>query len=140
MLARAAIAESSRAYAIDATSAHRFKKKETETAKIVKGDRALADFLSLLFPDDFKIGAVYASEEAVAAAAADKTKGARALIAALNPDGAVSVGGGAKKVKKKSRRKAKNNSFRVRGFIGRARRRRGPEEALVPGARAAGAV
>ena len=54
-----------------------FKKKETETAKIVKGDRALADFLSLLFPDDFKIGAVYASEEAaVAAAAADKTKGA----------------------------------------------------------------
>ncbi len=39
-----------------------FKKKETETAKIVKGDRALADFLSLLFPDDFKIGAVYASE------------------------------------------------------------------------------
>jgi hypothetical protein len=88
-----------------------FKKKETETAKIVKGDRALADFLSLLFPDDFKIGAVYASEEAaVAAAAADKTKGARALISALNPDGAVSVGGGAKKVKKKSRRRPKTTA------------------------------
>ena len=84
-----------------------FKKKETETAKIVKGDRALADFLSLLFPDDFKVGAVYASEEAaVAAAAADKTKGARALISALNPDGAVAIGA-AKKVKKKSRRKPK---------------------------------
>ena len=89
-----------------------FKKKETETAKIVKGDRALADFLSLLFPDDFKIGAVYASEEAaVAAAAADKTKGARALISALNPDGAVSVGGGAsKKPKKKSRRRPKTTA------------------------------
>ena len=36
-----------------------------------------------------------------AAAAADKTKGARALISALNPDGAVSVGGGAKKPKGK---------------------------------------
>ena len=117
-----------------------FKKKETETAKIVKGDRALADFLSLLFPDDFKIGAVYASEEAaVAAAAADKTKGARALIAALNPDGAVSVGGGAKEAEEEVAARPKTTASGFGAVIGRARRR-GPEEALVPGARAPGAV
>ena len=51
------------AVAVDDAGFGWFKKKETETAKIVKGDRALADFLSLLFPDDFKIGAVYASKK-----------------------------------------------------------------------------
>ena len=84
-----------------------FMKKETETAKIVKGDRALADFLSLLFPDDFQVGNVYASVEAAEAAVrADKSK-KRALIAALNPDGAVAVGGDKKKTRKKSRRAPK---------------------------------
>ena len=37
-----------------------FRKPETETAKVVVGDRALADFAALLFPEDMKVAAVYA--------------------------------------------------------------------------------
>ena len=47
-----------------------FGKPETETAKVIKGDRALADFAALLFPSDFAVAAVYAAPEAAKAAAA----------------------------------------------------------------------
>ena len=64
----------------------------------------------------------------------DKTKGARALIAALNPDGAVSVGGGAKKVKKKSRRGRR----RFRPASGRSSRAPSPRPRRSCGARRLG--
>ena len=69
-----------------------FKKPETETAKVVAGDRALADYCALLFPSDFKVGAVYASAEAARAAASNKRSAARCVVAALPPtDGSAPV-------------------------------------------------
>jgi len=84
-----------------------FKGQETETAKVIKGDRALADFVSLLFPDDFAVASVYTSPEAAQAAADSGRSTARGAVAALPEDGvAVAMGGGAKK-RKKSRAKPK---------------------------------
>ena len=47
-------------------------KRETETAQVVKGDRALADLAALLFPEDMTVGAVYASPDAAKAAVASR--------------------------------------------------------------------
>ena len=80
-----------------------FGKQETETAKVIKGDRALADFAALLFPSDFAVAAVYAAPEAAKAAAASKKSAARCTVAALPVDGAPPLAPGKKKRKKKSR-------------------------------------
>ena len=59
-----------------------FGKQETETAKVIKGDRALADFAALLFPSDFAVAAVYAAPEAARAAAASASSSSACWIEA----------------------------------------------------------